>query len=392
MTLSYELDGSTAIIIEGSTEIPDYAFYNSGITDVVIPDSVTTIGDYAFYGNDLESVDIPDSVTEIGEEAFRYNNLASIDIPDSVVALGSYAFADNALESVVIPNGITSIPYGLFYENQITSVTIPDSVEIIYGNSFSGNQLSALEIPDNVELIGSYAFASNDLTSIEIPDNVITIENRAFWRNDLVTLDIGSSVAVIGSGAFLDNQIEVIEIPASVNELGEDAFGGNPQLSSISISEGSDLDLSIYEEAGISIIYREIIYNTISSVSGQGVLEGTADADLFTFAEYEVFGIAAADKIIGFDSSQGDSIVLAAAAFPSLTDTEEISFDSSSNARELIKLCSSDIDLIYYERLGLLLYNGNGSDKGLGDPSVGGLMAILDGGPELAGDDFSLSI
>ena len=51
--------------------IEDYAFSNSGIRDIVFPDTLTSIGEYAFEGcNDLKEVFIPVSVTNIGKNAF----------------------------------------------------------------------------------------------------------------------------------------------------------------------------------------------------------------------------------------------------------------------------------------------------------------------------------
>ena len=63
-------------------EIDEYAFANTGLESVVLPDGVTKIGDDAFGNNQLTSVESPDRVTCIGNKVFDRNpNLQSILAP-----------------------------------------------------------------------------------------------------------------------------------------------------------------------------------------------------------------------------------------------------------------------------------------------------------------------
>ena len=45
---------------------------------------------------------------------------------------------------------------------------------------------------------------------------------------------------------------------------------------------------------------------------------------------------------------------------------------------------------MYFEKKGLLYFDGNHSDKDWGDSKEGGLVAILKGKPEVSMDDFTL--
>lgn len=128
----------------------------------------------------------------------------------------------------------------------------------------------------------------------------------------------------------------------------------------------------------------------IESVRGKGKLKGTSFADAFTFDSFDVFTKKGADKINGFDSSQGDTIVVSPNAFPALQGASLINFASTNKKKELKQLSKEDYDFVYFEKKGRLYFDGNGSDKKWGDPNEGGLVAIMKGKPELSMEDFTL--
>lgn len=61
----------TVIIQDGIVEIDNYAFKDSGVSQVTLPDSLKTIGSGAFDGCPLTKITIPNSVTKIMSSAFR---------------------------------------------------------------------------------------------------------------------------------------------------------------------------------------------------------------------------------------------------------------------------------------------------------------------------------
>ena len=143
---------------------------------------------------------------------------------------------------------------------------------------------------------------------------------------------------------------------------------------------------------GIDII-REGEMNITDSVIGKGKLRGTRDADQFTFDQFEKFRKKKADKIIGFNSSQGDTIGVSPEAFPSLKDADEnrgLRFASASTKKKLKRLSKQDYDFVYFEKQGQLFFDGNGTAPGWGTSTEGGIFAILKGKPELSAEDFTL--
>ena len=134
----------------------------------------------------------------------------------------------------------------------------------------------------------------------------------------------------------------------------------------------------------------EPYHSIIESVRGKGKLKGTNSADAYTFDSFDVFTKKAADKIIGFDASEGDTIVVSAVAFPGLVGASSISFASTKSNKKLRQFSKYDIDFVYFEKKGQLYFDGNGSNKNWGDSEEGGLVAILKGKPEVSVDDFTL--
>ena len=200
-------------------EVNNYAFFNSGLTSVTIPDSVTSIGNYAFEDcSGLTSVTIGNSVTSIGDRAF--SNCSGIE--SLVVTAGNkkYHSANNCIiktgtkqlivgcNTSIIPSdgSVTSIGHNAFWGcSGLTSVTIPDRVTSIGDSAFYGcSGLTSVTIPDSVTSIGDSAFRGcSGLTSVTIPDSVTSIGWGAFIDcSGLTSVTIGNSVTSIGRSAF----------------------------------------------------------------------------------------------------------------------------------------------------------------------------------------------
>ena len=129
----------------------------------------------------------------------------------------------------------------------------------------------------------------------------------------------------------------------------------------------------------------------INSVRGRGRHRGGAGADEFRFDTFDKFGKARADKIVDFNSQEGDFLSVSEFALPGLdAQTGRIDFATASNGRQLRRMSKEGHDFIYFEKKGRLFYDGNGSDKGFGSKNEGGLMAILQGKPEFTGDDLQV--
>ena len=244
------------------TKIGEYAFQNSAVTSVSMPECITSIGQYAcnecgsletvvlptnlddFSGwcifrncRNLKNIAIPENVTEIPNGTFSgCKNLESVTLPESLKTFGYNAFRScKSLKTVKIPSGVTAIPSSCFREcSSLESVTIPEGVMTIEDGAFQSCNLNALALPESLEAIGSSAFNGNQsLKSVNIPAKVKTIEESAFYNCGLTDLVIQEGVQTIDNYAFNSNSLQNLTLPSTITSIGNNAFLYNSNLQSI---------------------------------------------------------------------------------------------------------------------------------------------------------------
>jgi hypothetical protein len=130
---------TTLYIPNTITEIyPFMLSYTSGLTSVIIPNSVTRIGRSAFCGcKDLINVSLSNGITEICDYAFVNSNLEHIIIPDSVITLGNYIFEYcSNLKSIVIGKSVSNFGDKL-YNFPSGSVGVLEEMTVLIENPTS---------------------------------------------------------------------------------------------------------------------------------------------------------------------------------------------------------------------------------------------------------------
>lgn len=101
----------------GIISIRSYEMWNTGLTDIKMPNTITNIGNNAFCNCDsLESVQMSNAISHIGSYAFgRCPKLTSLSLPSGVTSIGEYAFSScTSLTNIEIPSGVTEIAEGTF--------------------------------------------------------------------------------------------------------------------------------------------------------------------------------------------------------------------------------------------------------------------------------------
>ena len=135
----------SSLVMTGVNIIDDYAFANSGLTSVVIPDGVGDINEGVFKNcTSLESVEMHDNIYTIGAEAFNgCTSLKDFDYPDKLESIGDCAFAGCTSfddDEFIIPEGVTEIGVSAYAHcGTRTIIKLPTTLETIGESAFIGN-------------------------------------------------------------------------------------------------------------------------------------------------------------------------------------------------------------------------------------------------------------
>ena len=152
---------SSIVLPDSVTEIEKYAFFETGLRNIQLPEKLTLIGAYAFCNcKNLKQVQLPSQLKELGEGAFfNCENLTQIQLPAQLNKLGTDAFRNcTSLDKIDIPAGLTQIEPDTFCNTGLTSVTLHEGLTKIEDGAFHDClKLKKIRIPKSVTDIGGLA-------------------------------------------------------------------------------------------------------------------------------------------------------------------------------------------------------------------------------------------
>lgn len=215
--------------------VKSYAFFAAdNIDEVVLPDSLAEIGSYAFCNSSVRLLKLPDGLTTIGTSAFEgCLSLKEISVPYGVKTIEAYTFRNSGLESVTIADGVKTIEHEAF-ENcgKLTSVIVGEGVESIrYGAFADCSSLKYVKLPSSLKSVEEQTFRVSGRPT----DIVVDIADLSTWcsvdfvENSSNPLSRGGKLHIGGT------EPKKLEIPSVVTEIKRYCFYGMNNAVEVSV-------------------------------------------------------------------------------------------------------------------------------------------------------------
>jgi len=292
-SFEYKYDKVPASVFSGCTSLTEvtfstpvsdfggYAFQNTKLSEVILPDGNYSLGKGAFSGcTALKSVTLSsgtelilgngtpfDGCTIFGEykvdagnqyysaeSGVLYNKdktvvyaapttFAGVTLPSTVkhIARGAFAGLSDSKFSTFDASGVESIgEYAFAGCKYLASVTLPTGITVIPEGLFSGcDSLSEINGLNGVREIGKLAFNGCKAFKIATLPEVVSVGDNAFANSALISISADNLVSV-GANAFMGTKLTNVNLPAS-EIIGSNAFRNITTLKKVTLGPVTEM-------------------------------------------------------------------------------------------------------------------------------------------------------
>lgn len=290
----------TVILPKTMKEISDYAFYEAGIKQLILPENVNFVGTEVFAGTDIETTDIPENFTLNSAMFEKCQKLHSINLLGSHITIPERCFCNciNLTEIDITKTALikdeafrgcqnlsvstipadTLVAVSAFEESGATDVIIEDISKVcnrVFADCKSLKKLT-INVADgptsvssalvkgcknlqtvvftgrtkNLTVIEAAAFKeTKNLNTISLPDTIKTISKEAFYDSGIENIHLPENLRQIGTMAFAGSGLKGIVIPNKIKKLGDYAFYNCIELTAVTLPESvTKIPSGIFED------------------------------------------------------------------------------------------------------------------------------------------------
>lgn len=290
----------TVILPKTMKEISDYAFYEAGIKQLILPENVNFVGTEVFAGTNIETTDIPENFTLNSAMFEKCQKLHSINLLGSHITIPERCFCNciNLTEIDITKTALikdeafrgcqnlsvstipadTLVAVSAFEESGATDVIIEDISKVcnrVFADCKSLKKLT-INVADgptsvssalvkgcknlqtvvftgrtkNLTVIEAAAFKeTKNLNTISLPDTIKTISKEAFYDSGIENIHLPENLRQIGTMAFAGSGLKDIVIPNKIKKLGDYAFYNCIELTAVTMPESvTKIPSGIFED------------------------------------------------------------------------------------------------------------------------------------------------
>lgn len=270
------------------TEIGNYAFYKTKLTELALPDSLQKIGDYACYGTKLQSVTLNDCLTSLGNSAFA----ACYD-----------------LQSVTFGAGLKNIGNDCFnYCGELINADLSLSqVESVGVDAFKNcEKLQTVKLSGTTTDLGDSAFENcTALTDCQLGSSLVTLGNRVFYGcANLTSIKLPKPLASLGNSVFENcRKLALVQFDAiNCNDLA----AGNRAFA----NAGKDASLTVNVGASVRNLPSRLFYSSAESAVNVAMAQLNLDWNLEKVGANAFLGVTIDKAYFNSDASSWNSVTV----------------------------------------------------------------------------------
>lgn len=288
------------------TSIGNNAF--SGATNLEtiqnFPQSLQTIGEYAFANTNLKKIRLPENVTTISKATFlNCRNLTNFSSVSGIEIIGESAFSNTGLTSFDLTN-TKVIKQKAFYDAKslVELKNYSSSLTEINAYAFSNTKVQYFDFSKtNLKVLKEYAFANADLKNIVVSENIYIYEQYCFANNvNLNNVIFNETTYLVNfyEGVFFGClNLQNIKLPQKMTKIADKMFMYCANLTQIGIPK-SVLNIGNKAFAYCKQLKEVYIPTFGNGYLGENVFEGCESLQKIAFlcSTYDYLSVFATKK------------------------------------------------------------------------------------------------
>ena len=291
------------------SKINDYAFFNTSITEVILPSTVFSVGISAFANCEkLVRADFSRAVLyKIPNGLFNNSySLREFIICPTIVTIGEFAYAHTQITNITIGKLLKHFsPSALCNCTKLSNIDIDIKNNLCTmknGCLYSKNMNTLIHqdswlknntIARDTSIIGEFAYAFSRVRYVLIPYHITTIGADAFRGCQFlkkVDFDRGC-LTKICERAFFGSMLQVLVLPPTVSEVGTMAFG-MPGLTDIDLVSTNLTSIPAKLFAGARNVYEIGLPDVLGDIDPYAFVDCNVNRILycgeFSFKQYDL--------------------------------------------------------------------------------------------------------